>query len=217
MALHFRGVDSRASTETGHLPRSDKPQGRYSRHGAAQGRFLYVSLLRLVPAPRLSGYPIGRTKMVRKALFVFSLFALAVGVSASIATADTLPSGERNFHNATLEPAYNAENAGQIGYLYTPNKAPMMANPAAWSPLYVVVYPTSTTVTATLNCMHVPFENCPSHGDAVAGAAAQIMPSVYSDGVLGHDHVGDFPGGADFNFAWEPVLVLFTSKDAANQ
>ena len=155
--------------------------------------------------------------MVRKALFVFSLFALAVGVSASIATADTLPSGERNFHNATLEPAYNAENAGQIGYLYTPNKAPMMANPAAWSPLYVVVYPTSTTVTATLNCMHVPFENCPSHGDAVAGAAAQIMPSVYSDGVLGHDHVGDFPGGADFNFAWEPVLVLFTSKDAANQ
>jgi hypothetical protein len=154
--------------------------------------------------------------MVRKALFVFSLFVLAVGVSASIATADTLPSGERNFHNATLEPAYNAENAGQIGYLFTPNKAPMMANPAAWSPLYVVVYPTSTTVTATLNCMHVPFENCPSHGDDVAGAAAQIMSSVYGDGVLGHDHVGDFPGGADFNFAWEPVLVLFTSKDAAN-
>lgn len=157
--------------------------------------------------------------MVRKASFMFSLFAfaLAVGVSASIATAGTLPSGERNFHNATLEPAYNAENAGQIGYLYTPNKAPMMANPAAWSPLYVVVYPTTTTVSATFNCMHVPFENCPSHGDGVAGAAAAIMPSVYGGGVLGHDHVGDFPGGADFNFAWEPVLVLFTSKDAANQ
>ena len=155
--------------------------------------------------------------MVRIALLVFSLVALTVGVSASRTSADTLPSGERSFNNATLEPAYNAENAGQIGYLLTPNKAPMKAAPAAWSPLYVVVYPTTTTVTATLNCMHVPFENCPSHGDAVAGAAAGIVPSVYGGGVRGHDHVGDFPGGADFNFAWEPILVLFTNSNAANQ
>jgi len=44
-----------------------------------------------------------------------------------------------------------------------------------------------------------------------------IMPSVYGDGVLGHDHLMDFPGGADFNVAWEPILVLFTSKAAANE
>lgn len=168
--------------------------------------------------------------MVRKAMFVFSVFALAVGVSASIASATTLPSGERSFHNATLEPAYNAENAGQMGFLFTPNKAPMKANPAAWSPLYVVVYPNDTAVNVpdTLNCMHIPFENCPSHGDAVAGLAqaggppAIVNPynsdiaATYAHGVAGHDHVGDFPGGADFNFAWEPVIVLFTNKAAAN-
>ena len=51
----------------------------------------------------------------------------------------------------------------------------------------------------------------------VAGAAATIMPSVYGAGVRGHDHVGDFPGGADYNDAWEPVLVLFTNSAAANQ
>ena len=155
--------------------------------------------------------------MLRIALLVCSLILLTVGVSATRTSADTLPSGERSFHNATLEPAYNAENAGQIGYLLTPSKAPLKSNPAAWSPLYVVVYPASTTVTSTLNCMHVPVENCPSHGDAVAGAAAGIVPSVYGGGVRGHDHVADFPGGADFNFAWEPVLVLFTNSAAANQ
>jgi hypothetical protein len=26
-----------------------------------------------------------------------------------------------------------------------------------------------------------------------------------------------YPGGADFNVAWEPILVLFTSRAAANQ
>jgi hypothetical protein len=54
-------------------------------------------------------------------------------------------------------------------------------------------------------------------GCGVAGAAASIIPSVYGLGVRGHDHVGDFPGGADFNFAWEPVLVLFTNPAAANE
>ncbi len=35
--------------------------------------------------------------------------------------------------------------------------------------------------------------------------------------MIGHDHVMDFPGGEDFNVAWEPILVLFTSKAAANE
>lgn len=41
--------------------------------------------------------------------------------------------------------------------------------------------------------------------------------SVYAAGVLGHDHVLDPPSGDDFNIAWEPVIVLFTSKAAANE
>ena len=51
----------------------------------------------------------------------------------------------------------------------------------------------------------------------ISKSAAGIVPSVYSGGVRGHDHVADFPGGADFNFAWEPILVLFTNSNAANQ
>jgi hypothetical protein len=66
-------------------------------------------------------------------------------------------------------------------------------------------------------CQHTPVENCPSHGNAIAGLAQSVMPSVYGAGVLGHDHVLDFPGGQDFNVAWEPVVVLFTSSAAANE
>jgi hypothetical protein len=160
--------------------------------------------------------------MMRRLVFLVVVAAMAVLVSSAVANADPpLPTGERSFHNATLEPFYNAEQAGQIGYLLTPNKAPMKANPAAWSPLYIVVYPVGTTAATTLNCMHVPVENCPSHGDEVAAGAEGIAAAngwdTYQSGVLGHDHVGDFPGGADFNFAWEPVLVVFTSAQAANE
>jgi hypothetical protein len=44
------------------------------------------------------------------------------------------------------------------------------------------------------------------------------MGSVYSGGVIGHDHLMAGPGsGGDFNVAWVPTLVLFTSTDAANE
>ena len=158
-----------------------------------------------------------RRTMVLRTLLSFVLAALTLVASSSIAAAASVPSGERVFHNSTLEPAYNAANEGQIGYLLTPSKAPMKAPPVAWAPIYVPVYPVGTTAATTLSCMHTPVENCPSHGDGVAGAAQAIMPSVYGGGVLGHDHVLDFPSGDDFNIAWEPVLVLFTSKAAANQ
>jgi hypothetical protein len=79
------------------------------------------------------------------------------------------------------------------------------------------VYPIGATV-GTLLCQDVPQENCPDHGPAVAGAAAAIMPNVYGGGVIGHDHLMAGPGShGDFNVAWVPVLVLFTSTAAANQ
>ena len=96
----------------------------------------------------------------------------------------------------------------------------MRANPRAWAPFYVVVYPmTSTVVTSgpTLLCLHTPVENCPDHGPEVAALAPQVEPSVYGAGVAGHDHLMDFPGGEGFNVAWEPIVVLFTSSQAANQ
>lgn len=113
---------------------------------------------------------------------------------------------------------------GVITYLLTPNKAPnpVKSNPTSWAPIYVPVYPVGTTAATTFNCAHTPVENCPSHGDGVAAAAQAISAAsgfgaVYAAGVAGHDHVLDVPGGDDFNIAWEPVLVLFTSTTAANQ
>jgi hypothetical protein len=157
--------------------------------------------------------------MVRRIVVALGLVAIAISAGAGGAAADSAPTGERILAQGTLEPGYDAAHVGRIGYLLTPSKAPdpVLANPSSWAPIYVPVYPAGASATAILNCMHVPVENCPSHGDAVAGAAQAIMPGVYGDGVLGHDHVLDFPAGDDFNIAWEPVLVLFTSKQAANQ
>ena len=136
--------------------------------------------------------------------------------SADLA-AGSLPSGERMTGMTSVEPAYDAD-AGTILYLSTPIKSPFPTHTSsnAVSPLYLVEYPTGSTV-GTLNCMGIP-GNCPDHDAEVAGAAAQIMPSVYSDGAIGHDHIVDSPGrGKDFNVAWEVWEVVFTSKAAANE
>lgn len=164
--------------------------------------------------------------MLRRILLLGTLAAaLVLTTTASIAVADPAPTGQRSFHNNGLEPAYNAANAGQIGYFMEP-AGKMNASPTAWAPIYVVVYPRDSTVaqTTTFSCIHHAMgdDNCPSHGNAIAGLAMATEPTVYSDAahhdlVAGHDHVLDFPGGDDFNIAWEPVVVLFKSKTAANE
>ena len=45
--------------------------------------------------------------------------------------------------------------------------------------------------------------------------AETVVPSVYGDGVWGHDHIMDGPGGSEFNVAWHVVVVLFTNAAAA--
>ncbi len=85
------------------------------------------------------------------------------------------------------------------------------------APLYLPVYPVGSGIDpASLNCAHVPADNCPDHGPGVAGAAMSIMPTVYGGGVVGHDHLaGIASSGGDFNVIWEPTLVLFTNAAAA--
>jgi hypothetical protein len=173
-------------------------------------------MLRTIKRPRIAAAS-KKSRHLLLALLLLAPAALALVASGSVAQADSLPSGQRSFHESRLEPAYNAANAGQIGYLLTPDNAPVTQQPAAWAPLYIVVYPVGTTAATTFNCMHLPVENCPTHGGNVASFAQATMPSVYGAGVLGHDHVLDFPSGDDFNFAWEPVRVLFTSKAAADE
>ena len=155
-------------------------------------------------------------------------FAALAGGPASAAA--TLPSGQRMVAHTSfdpvsghfvggggsIEPAYD-DVKGTIIYLWTPNKAKVHPNAHNVAPLYLPVYPTGVGIDpASLNCAHIPADNCADHGDGVAGAAQQIMGNVYGDGVVGHDHLaGVASSGGDFNVIWEPTLVLFTSKDAA--
>lgn len=138
-----------------------------------------------------------------------------------MAAAAGVPSGERLHGQSTIEPVYN-DITGSITYVMTPNNAPEKANPRAWAPIYIPVYPvTAAASVGTLQCAHVPTDNCPDHGPEIALAVAAAVPSVYGpadgSGVLGHDHLLSPPAsGGDFNIAWEPILVLFTTPAAAN-
>lgn len=145
--------------------------------------------------------------------------ALALSVALGVAPvgAVSVPSGERMVGQSSVEPVYD-DMTGAVAFVSTPINAPnpANANPVAWAPIYLPVYPTGSTV-GILDCMGAP-GNCPDHAGLVAGAAMAIDPSVYSGGVIGHDHLMAGPrSGGDFNIAWEPVLVLFTSKAAANE
>jgi hypothetical protein len=135
---------------------------------------------------------------------------------ASPALASGLPTGETKLGQSLVEPAYN-DVTGSIIYLLTPDNVPNPTHTSshAVAPLYLVEYPTGSTV-GRLNCERVP-GNCPDHDGAVAGAAAFFMPAVYGPGVIGHDHLVAPPGHqGDFNIAWNVIEVLFTSKPAAN-
>jgi len=152
------------------------------------------------------------------------LAAMAIVVAAALvavlpAGASSTPSGQRALGQSVIEPVYNDEVAGQIGYIKQPENAPqeLPANDKARSPLYLVVYPTTSTLvgTTTFFCRHLPTENCPTHGNGIANLASLREPSVYGvggAGVAGHDHLMDFPGAPDFNIAWVPTVVLFTPQ-----
>ena len=159
-------------------------------------------------------------------------FGIAAGVAAG--SASTMPSGQVMYGNTTfvpgadptsghfvggggtIEPAYN-DTTGTLIYLQTPNGSQANPNDHNVAPLYIPVYPAGSGIDpATLNCPHVPADSCPDHGPAIAASVMGIP--LYSHGVLGHDHLlGIASSGGDFNVVWEPVLVLFTSVQAAMQ
>jgi hypothetical protein len=62
-------------------------------------------------------------------------------------------------------------------------------------------------------------DNCPDHGPVFAGLAKSTVPSVYENGVWGHDHIGAFPTSSkkheEFTVTWVPVAVLFNTVEAS--
>lgn len=161
--------------------------------------------------------------MLQHRIFV----AIALGGSIALASATINAygqSGQRNFAQVSVEPAIDYSTGNTI-YLLTPVKAPFpsKANPVATAPLYLPLYPLSSTVVAgTLdcqptNCDHanvLPFPS-PDYG-ALPGTNAACVD--FNNGqpcalVKGHDHlVGKASTHGDFNVAWTVYPVVFTHK-----
>lgn len=175
--------------------------------------------------------------MTRKLMLIMAVCLLAVAFGAypgvTTSSANTMPSGQRMYGNTsfdtttgeftggggTIEPAYD-DVTGKLVYLQTPNNAHVHPNTHNIAPLYLPIYPAGSGIDpSTLNCAHMPADNCPDHGPLVSQIAINTVPSVYhAGGVLGHDHlVGIAKSGGDFNVLWEPVLVLFNSVAASQQ
>ncbi len=146
-----------------------------------------------------------RTRRVAVAAFL-SVVAFAV-----VTTSAGAFSGQVFFAGVSVEPAVNDANGATI-YLLTPNGAPFpsKANSVATAPLYLPMYPLSSSIhAADLNCQPT---NC-DHVQAVPPPIVAAESPVYPAGgaYLGHDHiVGVAKSGGDFNVAWHVILLAFT-------
>jgi hypothetical protein len=140
---------------------------------------------------------------------------LAVATIGGAAFASGVPSGQRVFGQCVVEPVYDADDAGVVGFISTPQHARLHSDARALAPLYLPVYPTGSTV-GDLICPHTPVDTCPDHGPGIAGLAQSLEPGVYGGGVIGHDHVTSLRG-VGFHVALEPIVVLFTSPAAATE
>lgn len=140
-----------------------------------------------------------------------ALALLAVVSSSGFARAY---SGQVAFGQSTVEPAFDLAT-GDAVYLLTPDGAPLpaKANPRAQAPLYIVAYPTGTTIPATnLDCTPA---NC-DHLQTLPPLPPELQ-GVYPGGQLaGHDHLVGVPPTGDFNVAWDVELLLFTPKGVSD-
>src|SRR5215468_4978809 len=149
-----------------------------------------------------------------KSLTWSAFFAAALVVAAACpylsTKAGTVDSGQRAFGQFEVEPAFDDSEGGLI-YLLTPlkNPFPSKANPRATAPMYIPLYPLSSTVPASdlncqpTNCDHLnvlPFPE-PDYG-ALLGSDQACLDFNGGDPcspVKGHDHlVGVASTGGDF-------------------
>jgi hypothetical protein len=146
-------------------------------------------------------------RFVINALLAIGLVSYGASSFAGGSTTTTWFSGQRAFGKVTVEPAIDSATGNEI-FLLTPDNAPMPTNsaPRAHAPLYLVLYPESSTVDAnSLNCHPT---NC-NH--------VQTFPP-YGMPLKGHDHLVGVPHTGDFNVAWDVILIAFSEngfKDGA--
>ena len=144
-------------------------------------------------------------KTPRILLMITTVGALVAAIAAVAGAATTWYTGMRAFGQVTVEPAVDVVTGEQV-FLLTPNKAPFPSKPPdkGQAPLYLVAYPTNSTITEPFNCT-------PTTCDHVQSVP---LPWYPSNGLLkGHDHlVGIGNTGGDFNVAWDVELDAFTQK-----
>jgi hypothetical protein len=149
------------------------------------------------------------------------MLVLMLLVSQAAYALDPELSGQRLLRrDIVLESAYNTNN-GELVFILNNEGGHDDERSSRLQPLYIVVYPNPVSgIVGTTNCQHQPMDNCPDHGPVFAGLAKSTVPSVYENGVWGHDHIGAFPTTTDrrekkFTVTWVPVAVLFNTVEAA--
>ena len=91
----------------------------------------------------------------RAALSAAGALALGLILSADPVAAQ-VPSGEVEFAQSRIEPAYDGRD-GSFAFLLTPSGARQNTNAQAVSELYVIMYPTqSAAAVGTMICQHQP-------------------------------------------------------------
>jgi hypothetical protein len=166
--------------------------------------------------------------MLLVALVVGSAVA-AVAMTAAAANgrhahAQAALSGERIKLKQVLIPLYDWDTgkvivgSTPVSCQYVDTCAPKAAKTLPKSqiqPFYLVVYPMGVDV--PVQCTHQPADNCPDHGPIIAKGAMQLVPSVYGNGVLGHNHLSAPLSSPEFRPFAAPVLVLFKNREAAKE
>lgn len=159
------------------------------------------------------------------AVAVFATFLPAPKLAAvQEVTEPPYYSGQMSVPQGDVEPAVDYQT-GNIVFLMSPSKAPLPSktNGAAQSPLFLVLYPESSTISADHfvcqpdNCAHfnvLPFPN----DDYGALEGTEPACAVFNGGdacspVKGHDHlIGVSQTGGHSTAIWDLHLIVFTAK-----
>jgi hypothetical protein len=161
---------------------------------------------------------------VGTALGVLLLLVLLLAIPSSPAAQSVPLSGERVKLKQVLIPLYDWDTgkvligSTPVNCQYVETCAPQVAKHIPKfeiQPFYLVVYPLGVHV--PVQCTHVPADNCPDHGPIIADGAMQLVPSVYGEGVLGHNHISAPVTSKDYRVIASPDLVLFKTRAAARE
>jgi hypothetical protein len=166
---------------------------------------------------------------VKTGKFLLALVAVALVAAAPGAAAPAQGGsqwGERVALNQVLIPFYDWDTGKAIigstpaNCQYVNTCAPEVAKhipKQQVQPFYLVVYPISEKGKIPVQCVHDPADNCPDHGPLIAAGAKKLVPSVYGNGVWGHNHLGAGPESPEYRVIASPVLVIFKTRKAATK